>query len=112
MNGLDRGTGVDRATTAGRFSGHLPQPDDQCVAVAQQRDAVALCEIGKMMFQAGTGSASRVTRAIVMSTPPSIDLGEVTDKGSINQRAVLTHRAELVEALYAGQHPSIYLPRY
>jgi feruloyl-CoA synthase len=64
------------------------------------------------MFQAGTGSASRVTRAIVMSTAPSIDLGEVTDKGSINQRAVLTHRAELVEALYAGQHPSTYLPRY
>jgi feruloyl-CoA synthase len=48
-----------------------------------------------------TGSASRVTRMHVLITPPSIDKGEVTDKGSINQRAVLTHRAELVEALYA-----------
>ena len=33
--------------------------------------------------------------------PPSIDRGEMTDKGSINQRAVLSHRAALVEALYA-----------
>jgi feruloyl-CoA synthase len=64
------------------------------------------------MYEAGTGSASRITRAIVMAAPPSIDLGEVTDKGSINQRAVLTHRADLVEALYAGQHPAIVLPRY
>ena len=47
-----------------------------------------------------------------MSVPPSIDLGEVTDKGSINQRAVLTHRAALVDALYAGTDPSILLPRY
>jgi feruloyl-CoA synthase len=36
-----------------------------------------------------------------METPPSIDAGEVTDKGSINQRAVLENRAMLVEKLYA-----------
>jgi feruloyl-CoA synthase len=36
-----------------------------------------------------------------MDTPPSIDAGEVTDKGSINQRAVLKNRARLVERLYA-----------
>ncbi len=48
-----------------------------------------------------TGSASRVTRLHVLTEPPSIDKGEVTDKGSINQRAVLSVRAELVEALYA-----------
>jgi feruloyl-CoA synthase len=64
------------------------------------------------MYAAGTGSATRVARAILMSAPPSIDLGEVTDKGSINQRAVLTHRAALVEAMYAGNDPSILLPRY
>ena len=33
----------------------------------------------------------------------SIDAGEVTDKGSINQRAVLAHRAALVAALYEDQ---------
>lgn len=48
----------------------------------------------------GTGSATRITRGLVLTQPPSLDLGEITDKGSINQRAVLTHRAALVEALY------------
>lgn len=37
---------------------------------------------------------------MLMAEPPSIDLGEVTDKGSINQRAVLKHRDDLVQALY------------
>ena len=53
-------------------------------------------------WAAGTGSATRVARALVLAEPPSIDRGEVTDKGSINQRAVLTHRDALVEHLYAG----------
>jgi feruloyl-CoA synthase len=48
-----------------------------------------------------TGSANRVARAIVLEAPPSLDLGEITDKGSINQRAVLKHRADVVEELYA-----------
>ena len=47
-----------------------------------------------------TGSANRVTRLMLMAVPPSIDLGEVTDKGSINQRAVLKARDDLVQALY------------
>jgi feruloyl-CoA synthase len=37
-----------------------------------------------------------------MDTPLSIDKGEVTDKGSINQRAVLEHRGALIEELYAA----------
>ena len=49
----------------------------------------------------GTGSATRVVRLLILEDPPSIDRGEMTDKGSINQRAVLSHRAALVEALYA-----------
>ncbi len=40
-----------------------------------------------------TGSSTRITRAILLDTPMSIDRGEVTDKGSINQRAVLDARA-------------------
>jgi feruloyl-CoA synthase len=60
-----------------------------------------------------TGSASRVARLHVLAELPSIDQGEVTDKGSINQRAVLSHREALVEALYAGQaaDPFLILPR-
>ncbi len=47
------------------------------------------------------GSSTRICRAILMDEPPSFDAGEATDKGSINQRAVLTRRAGLVEELYA-----------
>ena len=49
-----------------------------------------------------TGSASRIERAILLVDPLSLDDQEVTDKGSINQRAVLTRRAHLVEDLYAA----------
>ena len=45
-------------------------------------------------------------RAVLIDTPLSIDRGEVTDKGSINQRAVLEHRAALIEMLYADQPPA------
>ena len=62
------------------------------------------------MWATGTGSATRVARAMLMVDPPSIDRGEVTDKGSINQRAVLTHRDPLVEHLYAGGD-GVLLPR-
>ena len=58
----------------------------------------------------GTGSATRVARALVLLDPPSIDRGEVTDKGSINQRAVLTQREALVEHLYAGGD-GVYRPQ-
>ncbi|HXD07787.1 MAG TPA: feruloyl-CoA synthase [Burkholderiaceae bacterium] len=52
------------------------------------------------LWREGTGSANRVARLHVLREPPSIDRGEITDKGSINQRAVLTHRAALVCALH------------
>ncbi|MDB5606748.1 MAG: feruloyl-CoA synthase [Bradyrhizobium sp.] len=48
-----------------------------------------------------TGSSNRITCAILLDTPLSIDRGEVTDKGSINQRAVLDHRAGLIDELYS-----------
>jgi feruloyl-CoA synthase len=48
-----------------------------------------------------TGSSTRICRLMLMAEPPSLDAGEATDKGSINQRAVLTRRAALVEELYA-----------
>lgn len=48
-----------------------------------------------------TGSSNHVARALLLADPPDIDRGEVTDKGSINQRAVHSHRAASAEALYA-----------
>ena len=52
------------------------------------------------------GQIADNTRAVLLDTPLSIDRGEVTDKGSINQRAVLEHRAALIETLYAEQPPA------
>jgi feruloyl-CoA synthase len=52
-------------------------------------------------LEAATGSSTRIARAVLLDTPLSIDRGEVTDKGSVNQRAVLEHRAALVELMYS-----------
>ncbi|KRB03654.1 feruloyl-CoA synthase [Pseudomonas sp. Root68] len=54
-----------------------------------------------------TGNASRLEWIALLDEPASIDRGEITDKGSINQRAVLQWRAEQVEALYRGLDPAI-----
>jgi len=54
------------------------------------------------------GSSHRIGRVVLMDVPPSIDANEITDKGYINQRAVLTNRAHLVEKLYApGNDPDV-----
>ncbi|HSV35371.1 MAG TPA: feruloyl-CoA synthase [Ramlibacter sp.] len=58
-----------------------------------------------------TGSATRVARAHLMDEPASIDKGEITDKGSINQRAVLKHRDALVQALHGGTLPFTLQPQ-
>ena len=52
-----------------------------------------------------TGSSTLVARALMLDVPPSIDAHEVTDKGSLNQRAVLDNRAERVAELYAEPPP-------
>jgi feruloyl-CoA synthase len=50
-----------------------------------------------------TGGSTRICQLILMAEPPSLDAGEATDKGSINQRAVLSRRSVLVDELYANQ---------
>jgi feruloyl-CoA synthase len=50
----------------------------------------------------GGGSSIRIRRLLVLTEPPRLDRGEITDKGSLNQRAIRTHRADMVEHLYAG----------
>jgi feruloyl-CoA synthase len=54
----------------------------------------------------GGGSSTYATHALFLSEPPSIDAGEITDKGYINQRAVLERRADFVERLYAEPLPA------
>lgn len=69
------------------------------------RDAIAarLTEHAKN----ATGSANRVMRAMLLVEPLSLDKGEVTDKGSVNQRAILKHRADLVAAVYEDDDPRV-----
>ena len=52
------------------------------------------------LSKTSTGSANRIARMYLLSEPPTIDKGEITDKGSINQRAVLSHRSDTVAALH------------
>jgi len=56
----------------------------------------------KSFAKKSTGSSNRVRSIILLDQPLSLDLGEVTDKGSVNQRAVLKYRADLVAEIYAG----------
>jgi feruloyl-CoA synthase len=73
-------------------------------AMDMAADAGVLAEFNSRLntfARTSTGSSNRVTRAIVLKDPPSLDRGEMTDKGSINQRAVLIRRADMVSELYA-----------
>jgi feruloyl-CoA synthase len=90
-------------TEADRVLGGLPAPAGEVI----HSDALA-----KYLAQALTelntdaGSAARVDRLLVMAAPADLDAGEITDKGYVNQRRVLTRRAGLVEQLYADPLPN------
>ncbi len=62
-------------------------------------------ELVDRLATAGTGSANRLERAILADALPSLDVGEITDKGSLNQRVILGHREHAVDALYADSPP-------
>jgi feruloyl-CoA synthase len=72
---------------------------DELLAEARVREGV---RAGLQRLQAeGGGSSTYATRALLLTEPPNIDAGEITDKGYVNQRAVLQRRAEWVAQLYA-----------
>jgi feruloyl-CoA synthase len=76
--------------------------DDIAAAANDESVRSAFRERLQKLFAGATGSSNRITRAILFDAALSIDRGEITDKGSINQRAVLEHRKDLVEELYAA----------
>jgi len=110
---LSTGTWVHVGPLRARFIEHFAPLVRDVVIAGEGRD-----EIGALIFPAqncstedlvkrlgtleSTGSSNRVARALVLEEPPSLDAGEMTDKGSINQRAVLRRRAALVDELYRG----------
>ncbi|MCF3639802.1 feruloyl-CoA synthase [Rhizobium sp. TRM95111] len=54
-----------------------------------------------------TGSARRITRALILAEPPSLQHHEITDKGSLNIKKILTRRTELLERLYDNEDPAL-----
>jgi len=70
-------------------------PLEKLVAIVRERIAAFNAAAG--------GSSRRIGRFTLLTEPPSIDAGEITDKGYVNQRCALDRRAERVEALYAKQ---------
>jgi len=108
---LSTGTWVHVGELRARFIQHLAPLVRDVVFAGEGRS-----DIGALIFPSGpasreelerrlrtlenSGSSNRVTRALVLEEPPSLDAGETTDKGSINQRAVLAKRKDLVEELY------------
>ncbi len=79
--------------------------DDLSLTAADPLIREAFRERFTKFLATSTGSSTRITRAVLLDSPLSIDRGEVTDKGSINQRAVLDARAALIEQLYAPAPP-------
>jgi feruloyl-CoA synthase len=76
-------------------------PDDLAAAAADRPVRDAFRERFARFLATSTGSSTRITRAILIDSPLSIDRGEVTDKGSVNQRAVLDHRSRAIDELYS-----------
>jgi len=110
---LSTGTWVHVGALRARFIEHFAPLVRDVVIAGEGRS-----EVGALMFLAekgsteglldrlkslpSTGSSNRIARALVLEEPPSLDAGEMTDKGSINQRAVLKRRAAVVEELYTN----------
>ncbi|WP_096701159.1 feruloyl-CoA synthase [Magnetospirillum sp. 15-1] len=85
------------------ISGDIPLP-----VLIRRHEVRSVLERGlKAMAATATGSSMRICRAWLLDVPPSIDANEITDKGYINQRAVLVHRAELVERLYRDDESDV-----
>ncbi len=83
----------------------LPADAPSDIVLNDARVRAQFAALLETMARGSTGSSTKICRALLMAEPPSLDKAEMTDKGSINQRAVLTNRAALVEEVY-GSAPS------
>jgi feruloyl-CoA synthase len=84
-----------------RFAPELPANASAAEIVAHEGVRGEFRALLDGFTEGATGSSNRIMRAMLMDAPPSLDIGEATDKGSINQRLVLKNRAALVDELYA-----------
>jgi feruloyl-CoA synthase len=81
---------------------NLPANAAPEAVVSDERIVAAMRDKLNSFAKTSTGGSNRVCRAILLAEPPSLDAGEMTDKGSINQRAVLGRRTAEVEDLYSN----------
>lgn len=77
----------------------LPETADVNELLAHDKVRAAIAQGLAKLKQHGANSSGHVTRALLLVEPPSVDGGEITDKGYINQRAVLTRRADALARL-------------
>jgi feruloyl-CoA synthase len=89
-----------------RLAPDLAADAPAAVLLADRRVRATFAGLLEDLADPRRGTSARVRRAVLLVEPPSLDLGEVTDKGSINQRAVLAHRAAVVDELYADPPPA------
>ena len=117
---LSTGTWVNVGPLRAKFIEHFA-PLVRDVVIAGEGKS----EVGALIFLAGkaspdelraklrslssSGSSNRIARAMVLEEQPSLDAGEMTDKGSINQRAVLKRRAALVDELYSSSERVLWI---
>ena len=85
-----------------RLAALLPGADPHDVLGATQVRAF-FADLLVRLNRQSTGASTFVARMLLLDTPASLDLGEITDKGSINQRAVQKHRETLIEAMHASE---------
>ncbi len=98
------------ATTAVRQLSGLPDNTPLADVLGSAPVLEKFQSILNALSKTATGSANRIARMCLLSEPPTIDKGEITDKGSINQRAVLSHRADTVAALHEDKLHFILKP--
>jgi feruloyl-CoA synthase len=78
-------------------------PDSKGGILGQEAVRERIQSLLESFAKFSTGNSNRVMRAALVDEPPSLDAGEVTDKGSLNQRAVLDLRSEIVKQLYSTE---------
>jgi feruloyl-CoA synthase len=89
-----------------KLAADLPANASLQEVLAHPQVRAALAARLASLAKTATGASTRLMRLLLLEEPPSIDIGEITDKGSLNQRAVLDHRAALVGELYAEPCPA------
>ena len=91
--------------------GVLVFPTPQAAALPPAELAARIAAALGALKAEGGGSSQVPARALVLTEPPSVDAGEITDKGYINQGAVLRRRAADVAALYGGGTGVVFVAR-